>query len=69
MKDTDRREIKCRCPFCDSGRGKMAASINESKGLFYCFRCVEGFNAVTLYAKIYGMDTKDAYKELMGIAV
>ena len=43
----------------------MTASINERKGLFYCFRCEEGFNAVTLYAKVYGTDTKEAYRELL----
>ena len=68
MKDIGKAEIKCRCPFCDSGRGKMAASINVSKGLFYCFRCGEGLNAVTLYAKVYGTDTRAAYKELLNIA-
>jgi len=66
MKDVGRTEIKCRCPFCDGGRGKLVASINEKKGLFYCFRCREGLNAVTLYAKVHGTDTKTAYSELQG---
>lgn len=68
MKDPTRREIRCRCPFCGNGRGELAASINSDKGLFYCFRCDEGYNAVTLYAKIYGIDTKEAYNELLKIA-
>ena len=42
----------------------MTASINKDRGLFYCHRCEEGFNAVTLYAKIYGMSAKAAYLEL-----
>ena len=46
----------------------MTASINTDKGLFYCHRCGEGLNAVSLYAKVYGTSTQDAYKELLGIA-
>jgi len=68
MKDQNRREIRCRCPFCDNGRGKPSASINSDKGLFYCHRCGEGLNAVTLYAKIRGTDNPTAYKELLDSA-
>lgn len=46
----------------------MTATLNEYKGLFHCFRCNEGLNAVTLYAKIYGTSTQDAYKELLDFA-
>jgi len=67
VKDSGRAEVRCRCPFCDKGHGKPTASINESKGLFHCFRCGEGMNAVALYAKIYDTCTQTAYKELMGI--
>jgi len=66
IKDPNRTEIRCRCPFCDNGRGKLTASINNDKGLFHCFRCDEGLNAVTLYAKINGTDAATAYKELSG---
>jgi transposase-like protein len=69
MKDTGRAEIRCRCPFCASGQRKLTASLNTDKGLFHCHRCGEGLNAVTLYAKVYGTDTKDAYKELLEVAV
>ena len=68
MKDLDKTEIRCRCPFCDRGQGKMTASINKDRGLFYCHRCEEGLNAVTFYAKIYGMSTKAAYLELLDSA-
>lgn len=64
MKDSSHTEIKCRCPFCDTGRGKPTASINEDKSVFHCFRCKEGLNAITLYAKVNGIDTTTAYKEL-----
>jgi len=65
MKDPNRTEIRCRCPFCDSGRRKLTASINKDKGLFYCHRCGEGLNAVSLYAKINGTDTLTAYNDLL----
>jgi|GEM_PF-2007307 len=65
IKEQSRAEIRCRCPFCNNKRNKMTASLNESKGLFHCFRCGEGFNAVSLYAEIYGIDTKEAYQDLM----
>jgi len=66
MKDRGRAEIGCLCPFCDKGcGGKLSASINKDKGLFHCFRCGEGHNAVSLYAKINGIDTKAAYMELL----
>jgi DNA primase len=68
MKESERTEIKCRCPFCDNGYGKMSASINTEKGVFHCFRCGEGLNSITLYAKIIGTNTKLAYKELLDFA-
>jgi len=68
MKELGRAETRCRCPFCVTERGKMTATLNEYKGLFHCFRCNEGLNAVTLYAKIYGTSTQDAYKELLDFA-
>jgi len=68
MKHNDRSEIRCRCPFCDHGRGKLTASINTERGLFHCFRCGEGLNSISLYGKVFGMDTKSAHKELMDIA-
>jgi DNA primase len=68
VRDYGKAEIRCRCPLCDRGRGKASATINENKGLFYCFRCGEGLNAITLYSKIFGIDNKAAYKELLGSA-
>jgi DNA primase len=68
MKESGCTEEKCRCPFCGNGRGKMTASINKEKGLFHCFRCGEGLNAITLYAKIVGTSTQAAYKELLDFA-
>lgn len=75
IKQSSGAEARCLCPFCDCGngsggvngsrQGRPTASINETKGLFYCFRCEEGFNAVSLYARVYGVDVKVAYSELL----
>ena len=65
MKDTGTTEVRCRCPFCDTGRGRLTASINRDRDLFYCFRCGEGLNAVGLFAKVYGMDMRMAYGEFV----
>jgi len=65
MKSSSGAETRCRCPFCDNGRGRMTASINKDNDVFYCFHCKEGLNSVSLYAKITGTDTKMAYSELL----
>ena len=65
IRDTGRTEVRCRCPFCAGSERKFTASINKDKGLFHCHRCGEGLNAVTLYAKVHGVDTQVAYDELI----
>ena len=67
MKDPNKSEVRCRCPFCDKGYCKLTATINKEKGVFYCHKCKEGLNAVTLYAKIQGITATAAYKELLDI--
>ena len=65
MKGTNGKEVRVCCPFCGGGRkSKPTASVNLSKNLFHCFRCNEGYNSLSLYAKLTGTDTKNAYKEL-----
>jgi DNA primase len=69
MKENDsRNEIRARCPFCDTGKGKPTASINKHKNLFYCFRCSEGHGSISLFAKVTGSNTKQAYRELLEAA-
>jgi len=65
MKNPDSVEIRCKCPFCGGENERLTASINQSKGLFHCFKCGEGLNAVSLYANVYGTSIKDAYRELL----
>ncbi len=61
----NRIEIVAHCPFCSGGRTQRpTASINKYKNLFYCHRCGEGFNSISLFAKIYGIENKQAYNEL-----
>ena len=64
-KETGRRETPCWCPFCGGDKGKPTASINATRGLFHCFRCGEGCNSLTLFAKVYGVNNKQAYSELV----
>ena len=63
--NTNQLELPARCPFCGSGKKeKPTARINTERNLFFCHRCGEGHNSLTLYAKLTGMDTKGAYREL-----
>ena len=62
---TFKTERRARCPFCGTGKGKMTASINEVKNLFYCHRCGEGHNSISLYSKITGISTGQAFRELL----
>jgi len=61
-------EIRCHCPFCASTASRYTASINTRRGLFYCHKCGEGHNALTLYAKIVGTSNKQAHRELQAFA-
>jgi len=38
--------------------------INTAKNVYYCHRCNESGNSITLYAKLTGTDNKTAYREL-----
>ena len=58
-------EFRARCPFCNGQKNRPTASINTAKNVFYCHRCHEGHNAVSLYAKLVGTDNRQAYRELM----
>jgi DNA primase len=69
MKDIGRKEVRCWCPFCGNDKGRPTASINVQAGLFHCFRCGEGLNALTLFAKVVGIDNKSAYMELTAIGI
>lgn len=49
------------CPFCE---GKRKLHINPEKNVWRCNKCNESGNAVTLYAKLHGVSTKDAYRTI-----
>jgi transcription elongation factor Elf1 len=69
LKESNNNEVKARCPFCGGGhKHRLTASINVNKNLFYCHRCGEGHNAVTLYAKLVGTDNRWAYNALKEVA-
>lgn len=58
-----------RCPFCGDSRkrdnhGHLYVEIK--KNVWQCHRCGENGNALTLYARLTGQDTKSAYRELIG---
>jgi len=51
------------CPF---HRDKNASfSVDLKTGRFKCFACGEKGNFVTFYAKMNGLDTKEAYKQIL----
>lgn len=62
-------EWLARCPFCGDSQnprhGHLYLNIRENK--YYCVRCGEGGYAIGLYARMKGIDTKRAYKELLGL--
>lgn len=51
------------CPFCGDTKRKM--HINLKKKVFRCNRCGEYGGMLGLYAGMYGIDTKEAYDEIM----
>ena len=60
--DSGKLETAISCPFCTDRKKRMY--LNATKNLFYCHNCNEYGNAITLYAKLIGVDTKTAYREL-----
>jgi hypothetical protein len=56
-----------RCPFCgDSQKSQQHGHLylKQATGEYKCQRCGEGGYAIGLYARLRGIDTKTAYKEL-----
>ena len=52
------------CPFCGK---KRKFHVDPVKGLARCNYCDEGFNSITLRAKLRGITNKQAYRELKSI--
>ena len=62
-------EWLARCPFCGDSENPRHGHLylNIRKNSYYCVRCGEGGYAVGLYARMKGIDTKRAYRELLGM--
>ncbi|MCL2637316.1 MAG: DUF3854 domain-containing protein, partial [Oscillospiraceae bacterium] len=58
-------EVVARCPFCNDRKYRMYLSRERDNPTYYCHNCGTGGNAVTLYARIFGLATKDSYLALM----
>ena len=50
------------CPICGDRRGKM--NVNFAKNIWRCNYCGEHGGMLALYAKVYGISTSDAYREI-----
>lgn len=50
------------CPICGDKRGKM--NVNYVKNVWRCNYCDEHGGMLALYAKVYGISTSDAYREI-----
>ena len=51
------------CPFCGDQRGKM--NVNYEKDTFRCNYCDTSGGMLDLYAMVYSIDKKEAYREIM----
>ena len=51
------------CPFHDDRSNSF--SVDLKTGMWHCFAEDEGGNFITFYSKYYGLNTKDAYKEIL----
>ena len=58
----ERREVEGYCPFCGGSRDHLY--LNTQTNQWYCQKCGRGGNAVTLYAKVFGVDNRTAFQEL-----
>ena len=59
-----RYEFKAFCPFCLGRTKNPHLYLNTEKNRFFCQRCGEHGNSVSLYAKIRGISNKEAFEEL-----
>lgn len=52
-----------RCPFHDDNKDSFAADLKT--GMCHCFAgCIDG-NFITFWSQLYGVSTKDAYKQIL----
>ena len=67
INDSSKIEVPVDCPFCNDSKQHM--SLNTIKNVFRCNRCGESGNSITLYSRLTGCTTKEAYRELVGEGV
>lgn len=60
-----RIEVEAKCPFCNDRKYRMYLSRARDNATFFCQNCGAKGNAVTLYATLRGIDTQQAYLDLM----
>lgn len=65
IKRPGRKSIYTNCPLCGDTRGKM--NLNLEKNQFRCNYCGEGGGAIELYARVHGISTSAAYREICEI--
>ena len=58
------KSSKAFCPFCLGRTKNPHLYLNTEKNRFFCQRCGEHGNSVSLYAKIRGISNKEAFEEL-----
>lgn len=65
--ETKGYEHKAICPFCGYNKNSKipTLSINSQSNKYCCCRCGVGGYSIGLYAKVRGITTKQAYKELL----
>ena len=60
----NRSEVDAWCPFCHTESTDYHMNLNRDKERFYCQKCGAGGNSVTLYARIHGVDKREAFERL-----
>lgn len=61
-KTLDRLEVQGYCPFCNARHNHLYLNTDENK--WFCQKCGEGGNSVTLFAKMFNTNNLTAFKEL-----
>ena len=55
-------QVYADCPICGDRRGKM--NLNLTKNVWRCNYCGEGGGMLALYARVRGIGSSDAYREI-----